>query len=252
MRPASIIENTGVIICGENRRFLGSCFLFRYPEIVITAHHCVASFRTEELAIIFPVSRAGDRAFPVRRVHSHPSADLAVLQIEPPPERDITWTINEIFNEFALGVDVISYGYPEDWFGHTAQPMQRLFKGHIQRFFEHRSHLGYRYVAAELSFGCPPGLSGSAIINRDLHGRLYGLAAENVRITTEVKSTAEVEEDGKIIRESFHDFINYGVAVWLPAVADWIDSVVPPVPHSEIVRRSENQHAWLAEEHHKP
>jgi len=32
-------------------------------------------------------------------------------------------------------------------------PRPRLFKGHFQRFLEHRSFAGYRYAAGELSIG---------------------------------------------------------------------------------------------------
>ena len=141
-----------------------------------------------------------------------------------------------------------AFGYPQQWEDDVAAPMPRLFKGHIQRFFAHQSYLKYRYLAAELSFGCPSGLSGSAITNAQHQGRLYGIVAENVRTTTEIKSLLEVQDDGIEYRESFHDYLNYGVAVWLPDVADWLNAVVPVVPHDEILRRSHNQHAWATEE----
>ena len=32
--------------------------------------------------------------------------------------------------------------------------------------------------------------------------------------------------------------IHYGIAVWLPSISDWIDSVVPPLTNEEINRRS--------------
>jgi hypothetical protein len=57
-----------------------------------------------------------------------------------------------------------------------------------------------------------------------------------------------VDEAGQTYKESFHRIINYGLAVWLPSVADWLDSVVPPVSNDEINRRAANQQKWGAEE----
>jgi hypothetical protein len=45
-------------------------------------------------------------------------------------------------------------------------------KGHFQRFFDHESHLGHRYHAAEFSVGCPGGFSGAPVFNPEFQGRL--------------------------------------------------------------------------------
>lgn len=247
MRNANPIENTGIVKRRDDV-FLGSCFIFRYPGVVLAAHHVVRSYPPDELVVELPGSRAAGASFAVRKIHPHPKADLAVVEIDAPDEKDITWPVNEIFNDMAYGVDIAAYGYPQHWANGAMGPQPRFFKGHVQRFFEHESHLGYEYVAAELSFSCPGGLSGSPVLNSRFIGRLYGVVTENLKTSTELESVLEVEDDGRKYKESFHNIINYGVALWLPSCAHWLDGIVPPIPHEEIARRSANQQLWRVEE----
>lgn len=142
----------------------------------------------------------------------------------------------------------MSYGYPEEWENGKPAPSPRLLKGYVQRFIHHRSHLGYEYQAVELSFGCPAGLSGSSLINPAYTGRLYGIVTENKGMAVDRTSTVEVDENGNFYKEVTESLINYGVALWLPAFAPWIDQHVPLVPQEEIARRAENQHKWNVEE----
>ncbi len=247
MRRANAVENTGILTRRDDGAFLGSCFIFRYPEFVLTAAHVVEGVSAKESVVSLPCSRAASEQFAVREIHTHPTADLAVVRIDPPDEMDITWAISQLFDDRTYGIDIVAYGYPAHSASGVIVPTPRLFKGHVQRYFNHVSHLGYEYVAAELNFGCPVGLSGSHIINARHHGRLYGVVTENVSASTEMDSILEVDDAGKEYRESFHNIINYGLALWLPAYADWVDSHVPPVPHEEINRRSKNQERLRAE-----
>ena len=248
MRNSSPIENTGVVCRRSDGAFLGTCFIFRNPDTMLTADHVVAGYERDELAVALPASRARSSIFSVLNVQSHPTGDLAVLTICPPDERDITWAIDQMFNDYSYGLDVMAYGYPVQTVKDVVEPTPRLFQGYVQRFFSHSSHLGYKYLAAELNFSCPGGLSGSLLINQKHHGRLYGIVTENLRTSTELESILEVTDDGREYKESYHNIINFGVAMWLPAVSDWINTVVPPLTQEEITRRSENQHKWNIEE----
>ncbi len=248
MRTANPIENTGIIIRRNDGAFLGSCFVFRYPKVALTAAHVVSDLKPDQLVVALPGSRAAGALFSVREVSIHPKADLAVVEIDPPDERDITWTVNEVFDDMGYGLDVVTYGYPQHSAAGAMAPTPRLFKGYVQRFLEHKSHLGYTYVAAELSFSCPAGLSGSHVLNSNFSGRLYGVVTENIRTSTELDSVLEVDEGGQKYRESFHSIINYGLALWLPACCDWLNGIVPPLAPEEINRRATNQHLWNAEE----
>ena len=248
MRNSNPIENTGVVWRLSDGAFLGTCFIFRNSDTMLTADHVVNEYEPAELTVSLPGSRARLSTFLVLNVESHPTADLAVLTICPPDERDITWAIHELFNDYSYGLDVTTYGYPQQTLKGVMEPAPRLFQGYVQRFFNHSSHLGYKYLAAELNFSCPGGLSGSLLINSKFHGRLYGIVTENIKTSTELESVLEVSDDGREYKESFHNIINFGVAIWLPAVSEWIDSVIPPLNQEEITRRSENQHKWNIEE----
>lgn len=239
-----MVENTGIIVRKADQAFLGSCFIYRYPGKVLTAHHCIRNNESGELGVVFPGSRAKNHIFSVLESTRHPTADVAALTIEPPNEREITWPLTGVFDDSGFGLDVCCFGFPQEWVAGVARPLPRMFKGHVQRLFENRSHLGYRYVAAELSFTCPAGLSGSPIINPQFQGRLYGIVTENVRTSTEVESVLEVDDNGERFKESFHRILSYGVALWLPQIASWLDNCVAPIPNEEINRRGQNQHLW--------
>jgi len=110
--------------------------------------------------------------------------------------------------------------------------------------------MGYRYIAAELSIGCPVGLSGAPVFNSTHMGRLYGVVAENVRTETEVETVLEIEKGNVIDRETMARVIHYALAVWLPDVSGWLDELVPPVSEEEYARRAANQQRLLAQERH--
>lgn len=248
MRNHNPVENTGIILDASGGAFLGSCSIFRYPGFVLTADHVVKGRGAEQLVVTFPGSRSASEAFRVRRITAHPKADLAILQIDPPNERDITWANTSTFDDCAYGVELMAFGYPQNWDGSQYSPMPRLFKGYAQRFFEHESHLGYKYLAVEMNFACPRGLSGSSVVNPSFQGRLYGVVSENVETSTDRHSYTEIDDDGRKYTEVTQNLIRYGLSVWLPSLDDWLNENVPPVSYDEEQRRAKNQHAWVEEE----
>lgn len=164
-------------------------------------------------------------------------------------ETTIGWPVYSLLDDRGFGVEVMSCGFPEDIaIDQSAAPVARVFRGHIQRFMEWRSHLGYEYLAAELSFRCPGGLSGGPLVNPDLPGRVYGLISEDIQTSNILNSIEEVLENGKVYREHYQNFINYGIGVWLSAIADWIDNVVPPIPQDELARRGKLQRELQAKD----
>ena len=111
--------------------FLGTCFIFRYPGVVLTADHVVNADQANQLVVVLPGSRAADTPFPVREIHAHPTADLAVVSIEPPDERAITSPVHKIFDDRSYGQDIATYGYPENSPDGVVVPSPRLFSGEI-------------------------------------------------------------------------------------------------------------------------
>jgi S1-C subfamily serine protease len=225
---------------------LGSSFVFRYSHRLLTAAHCVGKARPAELRLL--IYATGKQIYPVKRIHVHPKADVAVLEIEGVDETTIGWPVYSLFDDRGFGTEVMSCGFPEDVALGQRAPTGRVFRGHVQRFMDWRSHLGYEYSAAELSFRCPGGLSGGPLVNPEFPGRLYGVITEDIQTSNILNSIEEVHEDGKVYREHYQNFINYGIAVWLPAIADWLDNVVPPVPQEELARRGELQHKLQAQD----
>jgi hypothetical protein len=240
MRNLNPFTNTGVLIRRNDNAFLGSCFVFRYPESFLTAAHCVSELEPCEICILLPGSGTSI-AFDVDSIKKHDQADIAALQVSNVSESHITWPQERIFDDREWGGDFIACGYPQEYSDLGPRPTPRVFRGHFQRFLQHRSHLGYEYLAAELSIGCPGGLSGAPVFNPEFHGRLYGIVTENIRTTTELETVLEVERDGKTYRELYHNVINYGIALWLAAISGWLDEVIPPVPQEELSRRATNQ-----------
>lgn len=235
--------NTGVILRKKDNAFLGSCFIFRYPSTVVTATHCVKDYSDKEILLVFP-GNSVKKVFNVKEIIQHNNADISIMIAPDIHEDDITWPHYTLFDDHSWGEDFTTFGYPQEYVQSIPQPTPRLFKGHIQRFFNHNSHLGYNYHAAELSIGCPGGLSGAPVFNSQFQGRLYGLITENIKTTTELETVLEVEENGNTFKELYHNVINYGIALWLPSVSDWIDLHIPPVSSEEINRRAINQQKW--------
>lgn len=233
MRKQNSLRNTGLLLERESRAMRGSCFVFRYPNRFLTAAHCVTETAPGELSVLLP---ATDTFYDVEEIVRHPNADVAVLHVPGVSEDDITWPHYVLFDDNVWGVDFTSCGYVD-----VRKPTLRVFRGYVQRFFHHESFMGFRYAAAELSVGCPLGLSGAPVFNSEFQGRLYGVVAENVRTATEVETVLEVEKDNVIERTEQARVVHYGVAVWLPAIAEWLDRVVPPVTDEELNRRAVNQ-----------
>jgi hypothetical protein len=232
MRIINPIENTGVVINKANGEIVGSCFLFRYPTTLLTATHCVSDISNANLAIALPPRRTRGHLFDVAQVVRHPTADLAILTVNGIDERDVTSPVGNVKNDAILGLDVLAYGYAMIPNVTGAEgPTPRMFKGYFQRFFHHSSNLGF--LAMELSVPCPRGLSGSAVLNAQFIGRLYGVVRENVEVSTEVSSTLNVDDVGHSFKEVYRDILKYGICLWLPSVSDWLDLHVAPVSQEE-------------------
>lgn len=247
MRNLNPIENTGMLVMRATGDFIGTCFIFRYSWIVLTAAHCVRGAHAEDLHVIFPNSRHRTPVA-VREIFSHPHADVALLNIGHIEETALTWPFDGLFDDQELGLDVYGFGFPSEAHPAASGPVPRILKTYVQRFFAYQSPLGYEYFAAEVSGGISAGMSGSPMFDPTYQGRLYGVLVENLRTSTTVSSITDVLEDGTQYKEVQQDVIYYGIAVWLPAISQWLDQVAPPVPHDEVNRRARNQANWRAEE----
>jgi hypothetical protein len=239
MRNLHSIANTGALFHKNTRQFLGSSFIFRYTDTLLTAAHCVEKLNPKD--ILIKIFSTNNKVYEVIDIERHPKADVAILRVKGINEREIGYPKSSLFDDNIFGLEVVSCGFPEDSQLGFSEPTARVFRGHVQRFVNWKSYLGYDYIGAELSFRCPGGLSGGELFNREHVGRTYGLITENIRTSSILDSIEEIEENGEIYREHHESIIYYGIAVWLPAISDWIDLKIPPISNEESSRRAKLQ-----------
>lgn len=169
--------------------------------------------------------RRPERGLTIEDLQIHPTADVAMVRITDALQ--IFDCFRGYSGRFRWGDSVTAFGYPEDTAPDGVVPTPRYFRGHVQRTFDHASSLGYQYRAIELSFGAPGGLSGGPIALRRDSSRAIGIVTENVRSTTYLESIVDVVDGAERYREQIHNVINYGIAVELDTVTDWLNEIIP-------------------------
>ena len=147
-----------VFIGGSNVRPIGSAFMLRQPNLVMTAAHVIADSDDFFLMDLF---NPEPPPVVVREVIYHPTADVALLVIDELPGME--WFPPGLYfpsGDFPLGQEVEAYGFA--WIG-TERPIPgRLMRGHIQRHVL-QNKTGYEYDAYELSFPAFHNLSGAPV-----------------------------------------------------------------------------------------
>lgn len=208
--------------------FLGTCFAFRSTHRFLTAAHCVRGLEPSVTGIFSPKAQ---RLQLVSSISVHPTADVAVIEAVTPLRFDMEPFLDLVQGPHKIGADFVAYGFPEDVFGHTPPRLtQRLFKGHFQRFFPYKSHLGHEYLAGELSIGCPAGLSGGPVFNEfdDMY-RVFGVVTENHESYTALDAVEELDSDGRCHRHTYTKVINYGVCAMLYDLQEWLATNAPTI-----------------------
>lgn len=206
--------------------FLGSCFSLRHQTHFLTAAHCVHEVPAEQLMVVSHVDQVPHQ---VLSVESHPKgADVALLTIGRPADSPIE-SFWDCVGNFSLGEEFFAFGFPEDAMGpNEGRPTPRLFKGYFHRFMPHQSHMGYRYIAGELSTPCPGGLSGAPLFRPGAQVMLTGVVAENLESSTLLDSQEQVLANGQILNEHYRSVVNFGIAVMLEPIKDWLNEKIPP------------------------
>lgn len=206
----------------------GTCFLFRFNHIALTAAHCTQRDAADTQLILPGLNRV----MPVTRIERHPTVDISVLFTEPNSQDSLTGVPDPAFqacpDNWALGEPFMTYGFPEEINPSVNAPMPqaRLFLGHYQRFFEYESPSGFRYIAGEMSIPAPGGLSGGPLI-RGPHAIATGMVTANYDSYSIVDSIDEVDDNGERYRQESRRIISYGVALMLSTVQPWLKAVIP-------------------------
>lgn len=217
---------TGLVLRDNERgqtKFAGTCFALWSPSHLLTAAHCVAGAPADSLSVSIYLDNV-ERGLDVVHVALHPTADVAVLRIRE--GQGIFNPFHDVEGGHEAGDDMIAFGYPEDALETGLAPVPRMFRGHVQRVFEHRSHRGYHYVADELSMAIPAGLSGGPVFSVSTACEVSAVAAETIEASTYVRTITELKDDTREYVEKVHSVVNYGVAVRLECVLDWLRAVI--------------------------
>jgi Trypsin-like peptidase domain len=208
---------------------LGTCFAFRHPKYFLTAAHCITDAKPEDVII---AGEDRSKLGLVKRAILHPSADLAILEID----RDDMDELPNYFRRAAprpqMGMNFFAYGYPTievNKFG------PRVFSGIFQTFHSHVSHMHmgdskktkYRYLAGELSTPAPRGLSGGPVFRSENPDEVLALVTENLEVGTIIDTVERVEENGERFSLETSRIILYGLSVILTEVEDWLVANIP-------------------------
>jgi hypothetical protein len=198
----------------------GSCAAYLGRGCWLTAKHCVP----EGSGIT--VLRNGLSRAPIQAsaVTHHPEVDLAVIHVdvgdEPMP----------LGHQFYLhppddiidGGDFVGFGYPAE-----PQPIERMLKGHFQRYIHYDSTFDETYYAGEMSVPSPRGFSGSVLYYPARPQRAAAVATANVDSSVVEHGFEEVERDGRVYKETIKRVVSYGIALMLQPHRAWLDAVVP-------------------------
>lgn len=201
--------------------FLGSAFAFRKRFRFLTAAHCVGNLPASALFLGAAGLKNGTPVS-VSRIVRHPTADIALLEIaEDTPTRMQPLGILAK-SSVVLGADIMAMGFQEASDERGVQVTRRLFRGSIQRFFNHQSHIGYAYEAAELSFPSPAGLSGGPVVTSHAAIHVVGLVTENFESTTFLQTLSLIQDQGSVYEEKVHKVIQCGICCTFDSLEPWI------------------------------
>jgi len=203
----------------EKDVFLGTAFCYKSSRFLLSSSHVIPD-NPRLIAVTFPYT--GKILVPTKMAR-HDNSDVVALSCTEGHvnNRDVEGIecFQSITKDLKLADDFITYGYPEDIsMDKKPTPTPRVFKGYFQRFFTYSSSRG-KYPAIELNIPCPKGLSGSPIMVYGNVSSIVGIVSENV------ETSSELHEEEKDASEKFiyRKVINYGVAVRLSDVEEWIE-----------------------------
>ena len=176
----------------RSARLLGTAFLINEPPIWITAGHVLGEL---EDRLIFISVVVGGRHVPVRvlRVEAHPTADVAVFEVDADPASLATSPLQLTSRKVIGGQEYVQWGYPADAAYVTPAeglrplrltPEPIFVRGYVRRRFDRELPIEEVRGSAFLELSELPGrgASGSPVIATPLAGRweVLGIyAAEN-------------------------------------------------------------------------
>lgn len=209
-------------------RFLGTCFAFRHRFIFLTARHNIGDLTAEQLGVL----SQGNRFYPLKAVHRHPSIDVAALVgFQADGGLPVTFSALHIFDAaFGLGEEAAAFGFPigGGTFDEASDvPIPRVFRGHVQRLVKYKSKPEIDPdIAYEMSFASPVGLSGGPLFVPGTD-EVFGLMYRNEDSYAAAETVTVQRGEGFVNTTETRRVVSYGMAVALWFHKDWLDEAVP-------------------------
>lgn len=213
---------------GSDVKPIGTAFMLRQPNLVMTAAHVISGRHASVLGQAhrdeFFLMDTFNREPPpvvIREVVYHPTADVALLIIDELPGME--WFPIGLYypsGDFPLGQPVEAYGFA--WIGNERPIPGRLMQGHIQCHFL-RKKTSYEYRAYELSFPAFHNLSGTPLFCPTGYPGEHTISAIGV-ITDSVSYSSE--------QEGLHIHASWSLAASFHPLKEWIVKVGSRFPSS--------------------
>jgi hypothetical protein len=215
----------------QNDPYLGTCFPFRWRHIFLTARHCVDSLEPAQIEVI----SQGDKRFQAIHIHRHESVDIAAVECKE-SDRGVPYAFTGLHvfeGSYGLGDAVAAFGFP---IGGTLEeppnrPTPRAFRGYVQRLTRFRTGGSEPYVAYEMSFPAPEGLSGGPVFVPG-SDRVFAMVTGNLMSYTTRMEEIEHRADGTTRSIEGRQVVSYGMALSLWHVEDWLKEVAPLSGHA--------------------
>ncbi|TMQ58830.1 MAG: trypsin-like peptidase domain-containing protein, partial [Candidatus Eisenbacteria bacterium] len=207
------------------RKYLGSCFSLLEPMVFVTAAHCIEGVPLERLRVNHHGGPPPDLFTAVQRIEWVLEADLAVFQTDAPGAR---WAAPFSRVKYAadFGEEVCAFGYPVDLISPiSVKVTPRFFRGTVLRPFLFERD-GRRYSAFELSFACPPGLSGGPLFLAEDPATVIGVVTENFETIAVRDEVVEEKRPGEVVRHEARHVITFGVAANIFSACDAIEKIL--------------------------
>ena len=205
--PGGIPSNAvGVLWHPDSGTPIGTCFAYGCPGCFLTAAHVIRGKSASDLEILI-----GAAHYKVGRATSHPTEDVAAVQLRPGFSDFGRFRLAEAPDGlFPLAKTVATYGYALNT--KERRPEARWMFGHVQ------CHINGAY---ELSCPSFPGNSGSPVMPDNDCGSVLGLTFQSRNISYKLLSAEDEENGGNppVVVASF------AMAVALNPIADWLAEV---------------------------
>lgn len=222
------LAGTGLLFQGfepGRRVYLGSCFSVLEPTVFVTAAHCVEGIPVEELWVNHHGGPPPNLFNQIRSIEWVCEADIAVFGTEAPGAK---WAAPFARLKYVadLGEEICAFGYPQDLMSEApAKETPRFFRGNVQRpfLFQRGDH---RYSAFELSFPCPPGLSGGPVFLASDPKTVIGVVTENFETYSVKHEEVEEHRPGEVTRVQARQVITYSVAANIISACNAIEKVL--------------------------